>query len=83
MNQGPRSRNPLARTLAARGTLLALALACVDCTMGPMRINETYYLGASNGKSRVYYRVVVPADVALRRACPPDSAVASSLWTAA
>ncbi len=29
------------------------------CTSGPMRVDETYYLGASNGADRVYYRVNV------------------------
>ncbi len=41
--------------------LLALALgACLlGCTTGPMKLKERYYIGASNGTDRVYYRVSI------------------------
>lgn len=70
--QGPRTRTLL--------LLLSVFASLLGCTTGPMDVHELYYLGASNGRNHVYYRVRVTGrtrlgDAEFRQGWFPASAV--------
>lgn len=70
-----------------RTTCIYLCLLCsgsviyfAGCSSGPMDIRDRYYLGASNGNDRVYYRITINAntrmgDAEFRQGWFPSEAV--------
>jgi hypothetical protein len=70
----------------ARILSIFIVVLASGCTTGPLKVEEVYYLAATNGKDTNYYRITVKAGTQLgvaeyRAGMFPASAVdALSLW---